>query len=52
MRAKPLSINNIRYKTLIWHESKFMIRWVKSSHMKEFRWTIFNSIHDDNDYME
>jgi hypothetical protein len=52
MRAKFLSINGIRCKTLIWHDSKFMVRWVKNSCIREFNRTIFISIHDNNDYMD
>jgi hypothetical protein len=54
MMAKSLSTNSIRCKTLIWHDSKFMVRQVKNLHMKEFSQTISISIHDDddNDYME
>jgi hypothetical protein len=47
MRAKYLSINDIRCKTLIWHDFKSMVRWVKNSRMKEIGWTILISIHDN-----
>jgi hypothetical protein len=47
MRVKSLSINGIRCKTLIWHYSKSMIRWVKNSCMKEINRTILVSIHDN-----
>jgi hypothetical protein len=47
MRAKSLSINYIRYKTLIWHDSKSMVRWVKNSRRREFSQTIPVSIHDN-----
>jgi hypothetical protein len=47
MRAKYLSINDIRCKTLIWHDFKSMVRRVKNSRMKEIGWTILISIHDN-----
>jgi hypothetical protein len=47
MRAKSLSINGIRCKMLIWHNSKSMVRWVKNSCMKEFCGAIVFSINDN-----
>jgi hypothetical protein len=52
MRAKHLSTNNIRFKTLIRHDSKFTIRQVKNLRMRDFNRTILNSIHDNSHYME
>jgi hypothetical protein len=52
MRAKPLSMNDIRYKMLIRHDSRFEIRQVKSLHVRDFSRTILNSIHDNSHYIE
>jgi hypothetical protein len=52
MRAKLLSMNCIRCKMLIWHDSKFTVRRTQSSCMRESSRTIFDSVHDNKDYME
>jgi hypothetical protein len=44
MRAKPLSINGIRYKMSDQHDSKFMIRQVKNLHMIEISQMIITSL--------
>jgi hypothetical protein len=52
MRARPLLTNNVRYKTLIRHDSKFTIRQTKSLRVRDFSQAIFDSIHDNSHYME
>jgi hypothetical protein len=52
MRAKPLSTNYVTCKMLDRHNSKFMVRQVKSLRMREFSQTIFNFTHDNSCYMK